>query len=234
MASAVKKIAGGLAVALLAGAALLYFGARRPAPPERAITAQGTVRAVSSVPVRASVSGEIKEIAADFKTPVKTGQVLARIDPASFEQRVTQARADLEAARAARAGTVVRQREAILKQAELDLERTVIVAPVDGTIILRNAGIGQRVAPGAQAPALFTIATDLRSVQIEMALDEAQGLRPGMRVSFSVEALPRRTFSGEIREIRRSRPYSVIVAASNTDLALVPGMTANVRIPLAP
>jgi HlyD family secretion protein len=229
----VKKTLGTLFVVLVAAAALLYLGARRPQPPGRAVTAQGTVRAISAVPVRASISGQIQEIAADFKTPVKTGQVLARIDAASFEQRVNQARADLEAARAAKAVAAVKQREAFLKQAQLDLERTVIRAPVDGTVVLRNADVGQRVAPGAQAP-LFTIATDLQTIYVETALDEVQALRPGMRATFSVDALPRRSFSGEIREIRKSRPYSVLIAASNADLALVPGMTANVRIPLAP
>jgi HlyD family secretion protein len=229
----VKKIVGTLAVALVAGATLLYFAARRPAPVERAITAQGTVRAVSAVPVRPPISGQIKEIAADFKTRVKSGQVLARIDGASFQQRVNQARLDLEAARAAKAGAVLKQREALLKQAELDLERTVIRAPVDGTVILRNADVGQHVAAGPQAPALFTIATDLETVEVEMALQEVRALRPGMRVTFTVDALPRRSFSGEVREIRKGRPYGVLIAASNADLALVPGMTANVRIPLA-
>jgi len=230
----VKKLAGTLAVAFVAGAALLYFAARRPAPPERAITAQGTVRAISAVPVRSIISGQIKEIAADFKTRVKSGQVLARMDATSFEQRVNQARADLEAARAAKGGVALKQREALLKQAELDLERTVIRAPVDGTVILRNADVGQRVAAGPQAPALFTIATDLQSVRVEMALDDVQALRPGMRATFSVDALPRRSFSGEIREIRPGRPHSVVIAASNADFALLPGMTAKVRIPLVP
>lgn len=229
-----KKLVGALLVAFLAGAALLYFGVRRPASPERAVTAQGTVRAVTTVPVRAPLAGRIKEIAADFKTRVKTGQVLARIDAAAYEERVKQARADLDAARAAKAGPVLKQREALLKQAEVDLERTVIRAPVDGTVVLRNADVGQTVAAGAQAPALFTIATDLQTVQVEAALDEAATLRPGMSAVFSVDALPRRTFTGEIREIRKGRPTTVIIAASNADLALVPGMTANVRIPLAP
>lgn len=229
-----NKLVTGLVVACVAGAALLYFGARRPAPTDRAISAQGTVRAVSSVPVRATISGQIKEIAADFNTPVKSGQVLARIDAASFEQRVNQARADLAAARAAKASTALQQRQTLLKQAVADLERTVIRAPVDGTVILRNADVGQTVAPGAQAPALFAIAPDLSSVQVEAALDDASALRPGMAAVFSVDALPRRTFEGEIREIRKGRPTSVIIAASNADRALLPGMTANVRIPRAP
>jgi HlyD family secretion protein len=230
----VRKLGGALLVACLAGAILVYFGARRAAPTERAITAQGTVHAVSAVAVRATVAGQIKEIAADFKTPVKRGQVLARMDAASFEQRASQARADLAAARAAKATTALKQSEALLEQAEADLERTVIRAPVDGIVVLRNADVGQRVAPGAQAPALFAIAPDLYTVEIEAVLDGTAALRPGMAVAFSVDALPRKTFHGEIREIRKGRPITVIIAASNANLALVPGMTANVRIPLTP
>lgn len=228
------KLAGALVIALVAGATLLYLGVRRPSAPQRVVTAQGTVRAVFSVPVRASIAGEIKEIAADFKTRVTSGQVLARIDPASFEQRVNQARADVAAARAANLATVLRQRETLLKQAQADLERTVIRAPVDGTIVLRNADVGQTVTPGAQAPALFAIAPDLRTVQVEAALDEPARLRPGMAAVFSIDALPGRTFTGEIHELRKGPPSTAIIAASNPDLALMPGMTANVRIALGP
>jgi HlyD family secretion protein len=228
------RLAGALVVVFLAGATLLYFGVRRPGTPERAANAHGTVRAVSLVLVRPSIAGEIKEIAADFQTRVTNGQVLARIDPASFEQRVNQARADVAAARAAKLAMVLRQRETLLKQAQADLERTVIRAPVDGTVVLRNADVGQTVTPGAQAPALFAIAPDLRTVQVEAALDDPAMLRPGMAAEFSVDALPGRTFTGEIHELRKGRPSTAIIAASNADLALMPGMTANVRIPLGP
>jgi HlyD family secretion protein len=112
----------------------------------------------------------------------------------------------------------------------------VIRAPVDGTVILRNAGVGQDVAAGPAAAVLFSVAQDLRSIQIEAAIDEAhaRGLRPGMAASFSVEAFPRRRFSGEVLEVRAGKPYTVVIAASNPDLALLPGMTANVRMPPAP
>ena len=205
-----------------------------------AVVAQGTVRAVTTVQVRSPISGQIREISADFRTPVKSGQVLARMDATSFEHRVNQARVDLDAARLAKDALAIKQREILLKQAELDLERTVIRAPVDGTVILRNANVGQTVAPGTQAPALFTIAPDLRTVQIEAALDEAdtRQLRVGLPVTFSVDALPRRAFSGEIRQVRKGAnkyaSYAVLIEAANADLALVPGMTANVRIPPAP
>ena len=231
-----KKIwAAGVLVAAAGAAGYLYLDAASRRSGDDGMV-RGTVRAVTSVQVRSAIAGEVKEIAADFKTSVKSGQILARIDAAAFQQRVNQARADVEAARAAKAATVVRQREALLRQAELDLERTVIRAPVDGTVILRNATVGQTVAAGASAPALFAIAPDLGTVLVEAVLSDAQArrLQPGMKATFSVDALPRRAFSGEIREVRKGKTHTVLIAAANADRALLPGMTANVRMPPAP
>ena len=216
------------------------------------VAASGTVNAIHTVPVRAPLAGEIKEIFADFNTPVKKDQVLARLDPATFEQRVTQARADLEAAEAAaavarsgsrgrrtelqRAIGAVRQRESMLKQAQADLERTVIRAPVDGTVILRNVDAGQNVASGEQAAVLFTIAQDLREMQVEAAIGEADAarLREGMPAQFTVDALPRRRFPGQLRQVRKTlrdggAAYSVLISAPNPDLVLLPGMRTSVR-----
>jgi HlyD family secretion protein len=250
---------------------------------QAAVAASGTLNAVSTVQVRSQISGQVKEIYADFNTPVKEGELLARIDPSSYELRVNQARADLDAARSAVAvarsqldaqiaeaqrmkkqrGTTrsklaavrgririgeaqlasalasVKQREAQLDQAQTDLERTVIRAPVDGTVILRNVDAGQMVSASPQAPALFTIAHDLRDMQVEAAVGQAEvgRLKVGQATTFTVDAFPRRSFSGEIRQIRKSPRnvqnavrYTVVIAAANPDLALLPGMTANVRI----
>ena len=67
---------------------------------EAVITATGTVNAVTMVLVGTQVSGTIKNIYVDFNSPVKKGQVIARIDPATFEAQVGQARANLLAAKA--------------------------------------------------------------------------------------------------------------------------------------
>jgi HlyD family secretion protein len=200
-------------------------------PIEAVVVASGTLNAARSVQLRPQIAGQIKELYADFNTPVKKGEVIARLDAASFEQRVEQARADLDAARLAGASATVKQREALLRQAQTDLARTVIRAPVDGTVILRNAEVGQSVAAGAQAPVLFAIAQDLREMQIEAPLDpgNAARLRSGMDVSFAVDALPRRRFSGEVRQVRKA---AVVISAPNADLVLLPGMTANLRIVL--
>ena len=264
--------------------------------------------------VGSQISGQVKEIYADFNSPVKQNQIIARIDPATFELRVSQARADLDAAQSAvavaqsglaaqhaemgrtkvtladaqrdydrkkslveksfisgaeldkartlveatreqqkaveaqirvseaqvkSAQAAVKQRESLLRQAQVDLERTIIRAPVDGTVILRNVDAGQTVAASLQAPVLFTIARDLRDMQVEAAIDEADvgRLSPGQPATFTVDAFPRRSFSGEIVQIRKSPvtvqnvvSYTVVISARNADLSLLPGMTANVRI----
>src|SRR5687768_3684281 len=283
-------------------------------PLSAVVVASGTLNATTTVQVGSQISGQVKEIFADFNTPVKKDQVIARIDPSTFELRVNQARADLDSAEGAvavaRAGlaaqqaelgrvkvtladaqrdverkkqlvdkkfisaaeldkavvvldttreqvkavhaqikvseaqvssarAAVKQRESLLKQAQVDLERTIIRAPVDGTVILRNVDAGQTVAASLQAPVLFTIAQDLRDMQVETAIDEADvgRLRVGMPATFGVDAFPRRNFNGEIRQVRKSPQnvqnvvsYTVVISAANPDLALLPGMTANVRI----
>jgi HlyD family secretion protein len=219
--------------AAAAGSWYAYRALSADVPKGRLVAGVGTVHAMKVAPVRSPIAGRIQEIKVDFRTPVKTGQVLARLDPATFQLRVDQARADLDAARAANAGAVIKQREALLRQAAADLERTLIRAPVDGTVVLRNVDVGQTVGAGPQASPLFTIAQDLHTVQIETAVAEsdARRIRAGMPATFTVDALPRRSFSGEIRQIRKSATaYTALIAAANPDLALLPGMTANVRI----
>jgi HlyD family secretion protein len=198
-------------------------------PIEAVLVASGTLNAVTSIQLRAQIAGEIKELYADFNTPVKKGEVIARLDATSFEQRVAQARADLDAARLAGAAATAKRGAALLRQAQADLERTVIRAPVDGTVILRNAEVGQSVAAGAQAPVLFAIAESLHEMQIEAPLDpnESARVRSRMAVHFVVDALPRRRFSGEVRQVRKA---AVVISAPNADLVLLPGMTAHLRI----
>ena len=95
------------------------------------------------------------------------------------------------------------------------------------------------MAASLQAPVLFTIAQDLRDMQVEAAIDEADvgRLRVGQAASFTVDAFPRRNFTGEIRQIRKSPvnvqnviSYTVVISAANPDMSLLPGMTANVRV----
>jgi HlyD family secretion protein len=133
----------------------------------------------------------------------------------------------------------VQQRTAQLQTAQVDLGRTEIRAPVDGVVIKRTVDVGQTVAATLQAPELFVIAKDLRDMQVETSIDEADvgRIRPGQRATFTVDAFPGRTFNGEVRSVRKAAQsiqnvvtYIAIVSANNERGELLPGMTANVRI----
>jgi HlyD family secretion protein len=126
----------------------------------------------------------------------------------------------------------------MLHQAQADLDRTVIRAPMSGIIIDRSIAAGQTVAASFQAPTLFTIG-DLHSVNVEIAVDEADvgELRLGQHVTFSVDAYPDKTFTARIVQIRKSPhvqetvvTYTVVAAAKNDDFLLFPGMTAKAEI----
>ena len=240
-----------------AGAARFRTAKLERGPIAATIETSGTLNAVSTVRVASQISGQIKEIYADFNSPVKENQVIARIDPATFELRVSQARSDLDdarraaevardglrgrgaAARLRAAQAAVQRRETLLRQAEADLERTVIRAPVDGTVVLRNVDAGQTVTASPQAPVLFLIARDLHEMQVEATVAEADigRLRVGQPAAFTVDAIPRRSFPGELVQIRKSPANAreaasdtVVISARNPDLALLPGMTATLRI----
>jgi HlyD family secretion protein len=144
------------------------------------------------------------------------------------------AQAQLESSK----GTVA-QREAELKQAEIDLNRTLIRSPINGVVIDRKMQPGQTVTAAYQTPILFQIAQDLSQIQIWAQVDEADigSVHAGAPVSFTVEAYPDELFSGEVEQVRLAATktsgvvtYTVIIKAQNPDQKLFPEMTATVRI----
>jgi len=128
---------------------------------------------------------------------------------------------------------------AALHQAQIDLDRTVIRAPISGVLIKRSIEPGQTVAVSLSAPELFTIANDLREIEVHAHVDEADigKVRVGQTVSFSVDAHPGRRFDGAVRQIRKAPEisqnvvsYTVVIGATNPDDLMLPGMTALVEI----
>ena len=315
---AARRIAGGRRLVGLpapVGAGLSFRTAKIERGPLRAaVSATGTVTPVRQVQVGSQVSGQIKELFADFNSEVRQGQLIARLDPETYEYRVRQSTADLEAARASvltaqanvqsalaqltraqgdlgeaqrdeqrkrdllaqnfisaaeldtaksrtaslaggvavaqsqvdvaraqvqNATAIVRQREAQLASARVDLERTQIRSPVDGVVIKRSVEVGQTVAASLQAPELFIIARSLSDMQVEAAIDEADisRVRDGQKVGFTIDAFPGRNFEGTVRQVRKSAvsaqnvvSYTVVVGFANPGSLMLPGMTANVRI----
>lgn len=132
--------------------------------------------------------------------------------------------------------------EAALERAETNLSYSVIRSPIDGVVVSRDYDVGQTVAASFQAPTLFTIAEDLRRMQLTCDVDEADigQVTVDQPVTFRVDTFPERDFSGRVAQIRLSPKttsnvvtYPVIVNVDNTDLALLPGMTAEVRVEVA-
>ncbi len=142
------------------------------------------------------------------------------------------ARAQVQASQGALA-----QAQAALHQAEINLAYTKIYSPTDGVVISRSVDVGQTVAASLQAPTLFVIAEDLRKMQVDTSVAEADigRLRDGMPASFTVDAYPGETFRGTVRQIRNAPQtvqnvvtYDAVIDINNADLKLKPGMTANV------
>ncbi len=306
------------------------------------VSTTGTLTAVTTVQVGSQLSGQIKELMADFNSEVKSGQIIARLDQDQIKARLAQAQADLEASKAqvaqqraaaerakadventraavqnmkaqitradlalqdaerdykrkqellpkgvvtqadaeksqvardtAKANVVaaraqansaeaqlvanealarvaeaqianaianVAQREAALQQVQVDLDRSEIRSPIDGVIVQRAVDVGQTVAASLQAPIIFTIAQDLREMEVDASVDEADigRVREGQPVTFTVTAYPADTFRGTVKQIRLAPQtisnvvtYVVVIAADNEQRKLLPGMTATARI----
>jgi HlyD family secretion protein len=131
------------------------------------------------------------------------------------------------------------QRRAMLESVEIDLERTKIRSPIDGVVIERAVDKGQTVAASLSSPVLFKIAQDLREIQIEANVDEADigNVMQGNEATFTVDAFPDIEFNGTVEQVRLAPneqnnvvTYTVIITAKNPDLKLLPGMTAIVEI----
>lgn len=250
------------------------------------VEASGTINPVNIVSVGSTVSGLMKEIYVDYNSEVKKGQLLAQIDPATFQAQVDQNRAQIMNAQAnlaklnaemvyaqktynryknlynknfiarseldhaesdylAKKASIGAQRASIsqaqanLKTSLTNLGYTKIIAPVDGTIIKRAIDVGQPVAASFQAPELFTIAQDLKEMQIEVNVSEADigKVKEGQEVEYTLDGYPDETFHGQVTQVRLDSTttsnvvtYTVIVSVKNDDLTLKPGMTANVSI----
>jgi HlyD family secretion protein len=138
---------------------------------------------------------------------------------------------------AAAARGALAQAKAQLSQAKVNLDMTRIVSPTDGTVISRSVDVGQTVAASLSAPTLFTIAQDLRKMQVDTSVAEADvgKLSAGMPATFTVDAFPGERFKGKVRQIRNAPQtvqnvvtYDAVIDVDNADLKLRPGMTANI------
>ncbi len=131
---------------------------------------------------------------------------------------------------------------ASVQRARTDLSRCTIYSPINGIVIDRKVDVGQTVAASLSAPTLFVIANELKEMQIDANVAEADiGLvATNLPVTFTVDAYPFRAFRGEVVQVRNAPvtvqnvvTYDTIIKVNNDELKLKPGMTANVSIIIA-
>ncbi|HPS73538.1 MAG TPA: efflux RND transporter periplasmic adaptor subunit [Bacteroidales bacterium] len=126
-----------------------------------------------------------------------------------------------------------------VQSAKKNLALASIYSPIDGTILSRSVSEGQTVAASFSTPTIFSIAKDLKQMQVEASVDEADigGITEGDKVTFTVDAYPDDVFTGSLQQVRLNPTttnnvvtYTTIIQTSNNDLKLKPGMTANITI----
>ncbi|MBC7279910.1 efflux RND transporter periplasmic adaptor subunit [Hoeflea sp.] len=136
----------------------------------------------------------------------------------------------------------IRVAEANLRINEANLAKACICSSIDGVVLDRNVEVGQIVASSLQAPVLFTLAADLRKMELRVDIDEADigKVKVGNAAMFSVEAYQGRSFPAVISQLRYAPKtvdgvvtYEAILSIDNADMLLRPGMTATADIKVA-
>ncbi|MCY1013604.1 efflux RND transporter periplasmic adaptor subunit [Nannocystis pusilla] len=154
----------------------------------------------------------------------------AEVDAADAAYKV--AKASVESAQAALAVS-----KAAIDTADVNLLYTTILSPIDGVVISRDVSVGQTVAASLSAPQLFSIAEDLKAMEVHTNVAESDvgALKQDMKVRFTVDAYPNERFFGTVAQIRNSPltlqnvvTYDAVVRVDNDALKLRPGMTASV------
>ncbi|MCQ2192227.1 MAG: efflux RND transporter periplasmic adaptor subunit [Paludibacteraceae bacterium] len=157
-----------------------------------------------------------------------------------FDQKAaTQSELDEMQHSLTQAQSQVIQAQTNMREAQVNLGYAEIYSPIDGVVLGRDVEEGQTVAASFNTPTLFTIAKDLKKMQVEANIDEADigSVKKGQAVTFTVDSYSDLTFSGEVSQIRLNPTttnnvvtYTVIISAPNPDEKLYPGMTANISI----
>ncbi|HEV2550647.1 MAG TPA: efflux RND transporter periplasmic adaptor subunit [Stellaceae bacterium] len=190
-------------------------------------------------PFRAALDQYSGQLQRDRAILEKDRANLARYQKLAAENSIARQQAEDQAYLVQQDEGTVKIDEALVESATLNLGYTDIVSPVDGTVVSRNVTQGQTVAASFQTPTLFLIATDLKKMEVDTNVSESDigGIKEGAAATFTVDAFPKRVFTGIVRQVRQSPQtvqnvvtFDVVIGVDNVDLALKPGMTASTRI----
>ncbi len=164
---------------------------------------------------------------------------LTRYQQLSAENSIARQQAEDQSYVVSQDEATVKLDQGLVQSAQLNLDYTNIISPVDGTVVSRNVTGGQTVAASFQTPTLFLIASDLKKMEVDTNTSEGDmgGVKEGKPATFTVDAYPQRSFNGTVTQVRQSPQtvqnvvtYDVVIGVDNSDLALMPGMTASTQI----
>ena len=191
---------------------------------------------------RAKVLKSQADLAMKKLTFTRNGQLREKDLIAQSDVDTAKSDYDQAVAQLALDAASVKQAQAALDSARINLNYTDILSPVDGVVVSRSVDVGQTVAASFQTPTLFLIAQDLTKMQVDASVSESDigSVTTGQSAEFSVDAFPGRVFHGVVVQVRNAPvtvqnvvTYDVVIAVDNSDLALKPGMTATVTITTA-
>lgn len=214
------------AEAELAHASDVRDGAQRDLQRERSLARTGDA---------ARVELERAQATADqAETEVKAAQ--ARLNAADAGVGAAEGDVQVAEAQLQNVEAAIASHEAAVHDAEVELDHTLVRAPIDGVILDHTAVVGQVVTG---APGLFTIASDLHRMRLHASVDEADigQIAVGQPASFNVDSFPGETFDGRVQLVKRAPQtaqnvvtYDVVIAVDNPTQKLLPGMTATTQI----
>jgi len=188
---------------------------------------------------RASLEKEKTSLADNLRTLQRYKTLFQTELVAQTDLDQAQTKYDLSIATQKTAQAQIETAQANLSSARTNLNYTTIRSPVNGTVVARNVDVGQTVAASLQAPTLFTIAQDLKEMQVDTNVDEADigRVKLGQTASFTVDSYPGEPFSAQVSQVRNAPTtvqnvvtYDVVLRVKNSELKLKPGMTANVSL----
>lgn len=224
-------------------------------PLQRSISAVGTLRSDNSVMLRPEVAGRIAEINFTEGGKVKKGDVLIRLDDSITKAQLQQAQASLalaesrnrRAAELSREGFISKQardeaaselkvQRAAVELSKAQLDKTVIQAPFDGLIGLRNVSVGDYVSPGADLVPIESV--DPLKVDFRIPEQYLGSVYTGLKLTLSFDALPGQSREGQVGAISPvvdvgGRSLLLRATVPNADDTLRPGMFARVRLQLS-
>jgi HlyD family secretion protein len=201
-----------------------------------------------------SVASE-KEARANLARLMKVRELSNNKLPSQQDLDVAEAAVARSTGEVAAARAAVAQAKANLEAVQTDLSKTEIRSPINGVVLVRSVELGQTVAASLQAPVLFTLAEDLKKMELHVSVDEADvgSVEVGQKATFTVDAFPNRTFSAQITQVHFASSntksstassagsaasatstgvvtYETVLEVDNSELLLRPGMTATAEI----